>query len=48
MLCEHMRTLFDGNTVMLKRLLKRPSLNLLAWLLLAAFYISICLNIAVF
>lgn len=31
---------------MLKRLLKRPSLNLLAWLLLAAFYISICLNIA--
>jgi len=43
-----MRTLFDGNTVMLKRLLKRPSLNLLAWLLLAAFYISICLNIAFF
>ena len=33
---------------MLKRLLKRPSLNLLAWLLLAAFYISICLNIAFF
>ncbi|EIH4400250.1 phosphoethanolamine transferase EptA [Escherichia coli] len=33
---------------MLKRLLKSPSLNLLAWLLLAAFYISICLNIAFF
>ncbi len=33
---------------MLKRLLKRPSLNLLTWLLLAAFYISICLNIAFF
>ncbi|MGQ7115740.1 hypothetical protein ACUOFC_63255, partial [Escherichia sp. TWPC-MK] len=31
-----------------QRLLKRPSLNLLAWLLLAAFYISICLNIAFF
>ena len=33
---------------MLKRLLKRPSLNLLAWLLLASFYIAICLNIAFF
>lgn len=33
---------------MLKRLLKRPSLNLFSWLLLATFYISVCLNIAFF
>ncbi|EMM5418002.1 phosphoethanolamine transferase EptA [Citrobacter amalonaticus] len=31
---------------MLKRIVKRPLLSLLAWLLLVSFYLSVCLNIA--
>ncbi|WP_448886105.1 phosphoethanolamine transferase EptA [Citrobacter telavivensis] len=31
---------------MLKRIIKRPILSLLAWLLLVSFYLSVCLNIA--
>lgn len=33
-------------TTMLKRLFKRPSLRLLAWLLLVSFYLAVGLNIA--
>lgn len=31
---------------MLKRIIRRPILSLLAWLLLVSFYLSVCLNIA--